>query len=195
MFSDGLLDLVSVGVISNSMKTLHRGKIVSSFCMGSQNLYDFIDDNPEVNLLDCAWVNDTSVIRQNPQMTAINSAIEIDLTGQVVSDSIGLRFFSGVGGQMDFMRGAALSPGGKAIIAIGSVTPKGKSKIVPICQPGSGVVTTRSHVQYVVTEYGWAKLYGKSFRERAKMLIDIAHPDHREELEKAAVERFGKLRL
>jgi len=142
---------------------------------------------------DCSYVNDTEVIRSNPLTHAINSCIEIDITGQICADSIGTRMYSGIGGQMDFMRGAVLSNGGKAIMAMPSTTSKGESKIAATLKPGAGVVTTRAHVQYIVTEYGYAKLYGKSLRQRAKLLINIAHPNHREMLEKAAVERFGKL--
>ena len=159
--------------------------------MGTRRLYDFMDDNPEIEMLDIAYVNDTSVIRQNPRVTAINSAIEIDITGQVCADSIGTRMFSGVGGQMDFMRGAALSKGGKPIIAVNSITQKGVSKIVPMLKQGAGVVTTRSHARFVATEYGVAELFGRSLKERAISLRDIAHPDHRESLDKAIFERFG----
>jgi len=195
MFSDGVLDLVESGVISNAYKHHHRGKLVTSFCVGTQRLYDFIHDNPLVLFCDCSYVNDTDVIRSNPLTHAINSCIEIDITGQVCADSIGTRMYSGIGGQMDFMRGAALSDGGKAIMAMPSTTSKGESKISAVLKPGAGVVTTRAHVQYIVTEYGYAKLYGKSLRQRARALINIAHPNHREMLEKAAIERFGKLDL
>ncbi|HVL38422.1 MAG TPA: acetyl-CoA hydrolase/transferase C-terminal domain-containing protein, partial [Fimbriimonadaceae bacterium] len=147
---------------------------------------------PRVALLDIAYVNDTAQIRRQPKMTAINSAIEIDLTGQIAADSIGLKFFSGVGGQMDFVRGASLSPGGKPIFALPSRTSKGESRIVPTLKPGAGVVTTRAHVQYVVTEHGIANLYGKNLRQRATALIEIAHPDDREDLERAAFERFRR---
>lgn len=193
MFSDGLIPLVESGVITGAKKTRHPGKIVSSFAMGTQALYDFIDDNPQVAMLDVAYVNDTAVIRRNPKVTAINSAIEVDLTGQVVADSIGTRMYSGVGGQMDFIRGASLSRGGKPIIALPATTRRGESRIVPFLKPGAGVVTTRAHVHYVVTEFGVANLYGKNLRQRAKALIEIAHPDHRETLERAAVERFQTL--
>jgi acyl-CoA hydrolase len=193
MFSDGVVELVEKGVITNAKKVIHPGRIVSGFVSGSKRLYDFVDDNPNVFLLDIGFVNDTHVIRQQPKMTAINSAIEIDITGQICADSIGTRTFSGVGGQMDFVRGASLSVGGKPIFAIPSVTGKGVSRIVPILKPGAGVVTTRAHVHYVVTEYGSVDLYGKNLRQRATALIEIAHPDHREELAKAAYERFHRL--
>ncbi len=192
MFSDGILPLVKSGVVNGKLKTKHPGKVVSSFAMGTRALYDFVHDNPEVAMLDVAYVNDTSVIRKNKKVTAINSAIEIDLTGQVCADSIGTEIFSGVGGQMDFIRGAALSEGGKPIIALGSVTAKGISKIVPVLKNGAGVVTTRAHVQYVVTEYGTVDLYGKNIAQRAKALISIAHPGHRNELEKEAFRLYGK---
>lgn len=190
MFSDGLIPLIESGVVNNSKKRVHPGKVVSSFVMGTRKLYDFMDDNPLIQMLDCAYVNDTAVIRRNPKVTAINSAIEVDLTGQVCADSIGTYQYSGVGGQMDFIRGASLSEGGKPIIALPSVTGRGESKLVPFLKEGAGVVTTRAHVHYVVTEYGSVNLYGQSLRRRARSLIEIAHPDHREALEKAAYERF-----
>lgn len=190
MFSDGVLDLVERGVINNSLKRVHPGRLVSSFVMGTRRLYDFVDDNPQVVMLDCGYVNDTAVIRRNHKVTAINGAIEVDLTGQVVADSIGTRIFSGVGGQMDFIRGASLSEGGKPIIALLSTTRKNESRIVSLLKPGAGVVTTRAHVHYVVTEFGVAALYGRNLRQRARALIDVAHPDHREGLERAAYERF-----
>ncbi|WP_421763135.1 acetyl-CoA hydrolase/transferase family protein [Ekhidna sp.] len=190
MFSDGILPLVESGVINNKFKPRHPGIIVSGFLLGSRKLYDFVDDNPGVRMLDIQYVNDTSVIRKLPKMTSINSAIEIDITGQVCADSIGTKIYSGVGGQMDFIRGASLSQGGRPIIALSSTTLKNVSKIVPTLKTGAGVVTTRAHVHYVATEFGIVNLYGKSLRERAKLLIDIAHPDHKEELEKAAFERF-----
>ncbi len=186
MFTDAILPLVEKGIINGRQKKKHPGKIVSTFAMGTKKLYDFIHDNPQVAMLDAAYVNDTSVIRKNDKVIAINSAIEIDLTGQICADSIGPKIFSGVGGQMDFMRGAALSEGGKAIIAIASQTQGGISKIVPALRQGSGVVTTRAHVQYFVTEYGIANLYGKNLAQRAKALIDIAHPSHRDDLEREA---------
>ncbi|MBW7883762.1 MAG: acetyl-CoA hydrolase/transferase family protein [Caldilineaceae bacterium] len=192
MFSDGALPLIEKGVVNNENKRIHPGKVVSAFAMGTRRLYDYIDDNPQVVLLDVAYVNDTAVIRRNPKVTAINSAIEVDLTGQVGADSMGTRQYSGVGGQMDFVRGAALSEGGKPIIALPSSTSKGISRIVPYLRLGTGVVTTRAHVHYVVTEYGIAYLYGKNLRQRARALIDIAHPDHRAELEEKAWERFKR---
>ena len=184
MFSDGVIALHQKGAITGRYKVKHPGKIVSSFVLGSQKIYDFIDDNPEVLLLDCSYTNNPHIIAQNPKVVAINSAIEIDLTGQVCSDSIGPRIYSGIGGQMDFIRGAALSKGGKPIIAIPSKTSKGESKIVPFLKPGAGVVTTRAHVQYVVTEYGVAYLHGLDLEERSKALIKIAAPEHREDLER-----------
>jgi 4-hydroxybutyrate CoA-transferase len=190
MFSDGVLPLVERGVITNAKKRIHPGKIVATFVMGTQKIYDFIDDNPLVAMLDVQYVNDTAVIRKNPRVTAINSALEVDLTGQICADSIGTYHYSGVGGQMDFIRGASLSEGGKPIIALPSITEKGISRIVPFLKEGAGVVTTRAHVHYIVTEYGIADLYGKNLTQRAKALIEIAHPDHREALEKAAFSRF-----
>jgi len=193
MFADGILPLVEKGIITNEEKAIDRGKIVSTFVMGSQKLYDFIDSNPLVNVKDLAYVNDVSVIRKNPRVTAINSAIEIDLTGQVCSDSIGMKHYSGVGGQIDFIRGASHSEGGKPIIALSSTTKKGISKIAPTLKVGAGVVSTRANVHYIVTEYGVAYLFGKTLKQRALELIKIAHPDHREFLEKATFERFGSL--
>lgn len=191
MFSDSLIPLVKNGVITNKCKIKHQGKIVTSFVVGTKELYDFVDDNPLVSFLDIDYVNDTNVIRRNPKVVAINSAIEIDITGQVCADSIGTYQYSGVGGQMDFMRGAALSKGGKPIIALKSVTKEGYSKIVPFLKQGAGVVTTRAHVHYVVTEYGIANLFGKNLQQRAIALRDIAHPNHREELDKEIKKRFG----
>jgi acyl-CoA hydrolase len=190
MFSDGVIPLVEKGVITNQHKKKYRGKIVTGFLLGSRKLYDFVDDNPSVIGMNIDYVNDTAIIRTNPKVTAINSAIEIDITGQVCSDSIGTYHYSGVGGQMDFMRGAALSEGGKPIIALPSTTSKGISRITPFLKPGAGVVTTRAHAHYIVTEYGIAYLYGKNMHQRAKALIEIAHPNHRETLERAAFERF-----
>ncbi|MEP6683707.1 MAG: acetyl-CoA hydrolase/transferase C-terminal domain-containing protein [Parafilimonas sp.] len=190
MCSDGIIDLFEKDVINNKYKKIHPGKTVSSFALGSKKLYDYINDNPAFAFLVINYVNDPHVIRRNKKMVAINSAIEIDITGQVCSDSIGTYQYSGVGGQMDFMRGAALSEGGKPIIAIPSRTAKGIPRIVPMLKPGADVVTTRAHVQYVITEYGIAYLYGKNLKQRAKALIEIAHPDDREQLDKACFERF-----
>jgi acyl-CoA hydrolase len=191
MFSDGIIPLVENGVITNKYKAKHRGKIVTSFAIGTKKLYNFIDDNPLVSFLDIDYVNDTNVIRANPKVCAINSAIEIDVTGQVCSDSIGTYQYSGVGGQMDFIRGAALSVGGKPIIALKSTTKEGYSKIVPFLKEGAGVVTTRAHVHYVVTEYGVAYLFGKNLRQRAMSLLQIAHPNFRDNLEMEIIKRFG----
>lgn len=190
MFSDGLINLVESGVVNGRKKVKHPGKIVTGFVMGTRRVYDFIDDNQQVLMLDIAYVNDTSVIRRNPKVIAINSAIEVDLTGQICADSIGTYQYSGVGGQMDFIRGASLSVGGKPIIALPSRTKRGESKIVPFLKEGAGVVSTRAHVHYIATEYGVADLYGKNLRQRATELIRIAHPSHREDLERAAFERF-----
>ncbi|MEZ4459075.1 MAG: acetyl-CoA hydrolase/transferase C-terminal domain-containing protein [bacterium] len=184
MWSDGMLPLLESGVVDNSRKASHQGRTVSGFVMGSRKLYDFIDDNPQVAQFDIGWVNRVDVIAQNPKVVAINSAVEIDLTGQVCADSVGHRIISGVGGQMDFIRGASLSEGGKPIIAITSTTGKGASRIVPTLHPGAGVVTTRAHVHYVVTEYGVADLYGKTLGERAEALMAIAHPSQREALQR-----------
>jgi acyl-CoA hydrolase len=193
MFSDGILPLVEKGIITNQHKERCRGKIVTGFMLGSGKLYDFAHDNPEVLVMNIDYVNDTAVIRTNPKVAAINSAIEVDITGQVCSDSIGTYHYSGVGGQIDFIRGAALSEGGKPIIALASTTSKGDSKIVPFLKQGAGIVTTRAHAHYIVTEYGVAFLYGKNMRERATALINIAHPSHREMLEREAFERFKHL--
>lgn len=193
MFSDGVIELVERGVITGAHKKVLPGKITSCFVFGTQKIYDFIHDNPMIAMKDSSFTNDTAIIRKNPKVTAINSAIEIDLTGQVCADSIGTRQFSGVGGQMDFIRGASLVEGGKPIIALPSMTSKGESKIVPYLRQGASVTSTRAHVHYIVTEYGVAYLYGRNLRQRAKALIDIAHPQHREALEKAAWERFKHL--
>lgn len=190
LFSDGIIDLVQRGIINGRLKKNHPGKVVGGFAMGTRRLYDFINDNPQIAMLDIAYVNDTDVIRRNPRVTAINSAIEVDLTGQVCADSIGTTMYSGVGGQIDFIRGASLSEGGKPIIALPSVTSRGQSRIVEHLKQGAGVVTTRANVHYVVTEHGVAYLYGKTLRERARALIGIAAPEHREALERAARERF-----
>lgn len=190
MFSDGIIPLIESGVITNQHKRKHRGKTVTSFLLGSRKLYDFVDDNPSIIALNINYVNDTAVIRTNPKVTAINSAIEVDITGQVCSDSIGTYHYSGVGGQMDFVRGASLSEGGKPIIALPSITGKGVSRIAAFLKEGAGVVTTRAHAHYIVTEYGVAYLYGKNMRQRAKALINIAHPNHREQLDREAFKRF-----
>ena len=190
MLSDGIIPLLESGVINNSLKKINAGHSVTGFMAGTRKLYDFVDDNPQMRVMDIAYVNDTSVIRRNPKATAINSAIEIDLTGQVCADSIGTYQYSGIGGQMDFVRGASLSEGGKPIIALPSVTSKGESRIVPFLKQGAGVVTTRGHIHWVVTEFGSVNLFGKNLKQRAKALIEIAHPDHREKLQRAYHERF-----
>lgn len=195
MFSDGVIDLVEKGVITGEMKKVLPNVITACFAMGSKRLYDFIDSNPSVVFKEASYTNDTARIRRNPKVTAINSAIEIDLTGQVCADSIGSMQFSGVGGQMDFIRGASLSEGGKPIIAMPSITRHGESKLVPFLKPGASVTTTRAHVHYVVTENGVANLYGKSLKQRAEALIAIAHPTHQEILEKAAFIRFNGGRI
>jgi len=183
MFSDGIVELVEEGIINGEKKTLHPGKIIAGFCLGTKKSYEFIDNNPVIEFHPQEYVNDPFVIAKNNKMVAINSAIEVDLTGQVCSDSIGTKFYSGIGGQVDFIRGAAHSDGGKPIIALPSSTKDGKiSRIVPTLKPGAGVVTSRGDVHYVVTEFGIAELYGKTVQERAKALIEVAHPDFREEL-------------
>ncbi len=190
LFSDGVIDLYEAGVITNEKKTLHPGKMIAGFLLGTHRLYEFVDNNPVVEMHPTEYVNDSYIISQNDKMVAINSAIEVDLTGQICADSIGTRLYSGTGGQLDFVRGAARSKGGKPIIALPSmtVTSSGQrfSRIVPTLKAGSGVVTTRNDVHYIVTEYGVADLYGKSIRQRTRALIGIAHPDMREELECAA---------
>lgn len=189
MFSDGVIDLILDNVINGNYKKISPGRTMTTFLAGSKRLYDYVDDNPFIEMRSCDYVNDTSVIRQNPRMVAINSAIQVDVTGQVCADSIGSNMYSGVGGQMDFIRGASLSEGGKAIIALPSRTNKGISRIVPSLYPGAGVVTTRSHVQYIITEYGVANLYGKTIRDRVKALVNIAHPDDREAIAKQYFEQ------
>lgn len=191
MFSDGLLPLIASGVVNNKKKQIDIGKCVASFLMGSQKLYDFIDDNPMVAMMDVRHTNSVSNIRINDKVTGINSALAVDITGQVCADSIGIKHYSGVGGQIDFIRGAGYSKGGKPIIAMPSVTAKGLSKISPTLIEGSGVVTTRANMHWLATEYGAVNLYGKTLQERARMIISIAHPDHRESLDKAAFDRFG----
>lgn len=190
MCSDGIIALVEKDVINNKLKKIHPNKTVTGFAVGTAMLYDYVNDNPSFVFLDIDYVNDPHVIRRNPKVVAINSAIEVDLTGQVCADSIGTYQFSGIGGQMDFMRGAALSEGGKPIIALTARTAKGINRIVPFLKEGAGVVTTRGHIHYVVTEYGVAYLYGKNLRQRAKALINIAHPDDREMLERNFHKRF-----
>jgi len=192
MFSDGVKALVECGALTGQRKARQRGKIVAGFCMGSRALYDFVDDNPMIEMRDIAYVNDTSVIRTNPRVTAINSALEVDITGQVCADSLGSAQYSGVGGQVDFIRGAALSDGGKPIIALNATTRRGESRIVARLRPGASVTTSRAHVHYVVTEYGVASLYGRSLRQRADALIAIAHPDYRESLEREAFAMFRR---
>ena len=185
MFSDGVIDLILNDVINGNYKGVNPGRTLATFLLGSRKLYDYVDDNPFLELRTADYVNNVAIIMQNPKMVAINSAIEVDLTGQVCSDTIGTRLYSGVGGQMDFIRGASLSEGGKAIIALPSQTIRGESKIVPFLKKGAGVVTTRANVHYVVTEYGVAFLFGKTLRQRKKELIKIAHPNHREAIDRA----------
>jgi len=192
MCSNGILPLIQSGVITNRFKRKHPGRVVTSFALGKRDLYDLFDDNPDFAFLDAQYVNDGNVIARNPKVVAVNSSIEMDLTGQVCADSIGTYQYSGVGGQIDFMRGAALSDGGKPIIAMASATTHGASKIVPFLKEGAGVVTTRAHVHWVVTEYGTAYLFGRNLRQRAEALIAVAHPDHREALARAARDRFGR---
>jgi len=192
MFSDGAIELIKSGVINNSQKKIVNGYCVSGFLIGTRRLYDFVDDNPIVKCLDISYVNDPRVLSLNPKVTAINSAIEIDITGQVCADSIGMYQYSGIGGQMDFIRGAALSEGGKPIIALPARTGKGISRITPVLKSGAGVVTTRGHIHWVVTEYGAVNLYGKNMEQRAELLTSIAHPDDREMLERATFDRFIK---
>ncbi len=191
MFADGVLPLVEKGIINGRNKAIDRGKMVSTFLMGSQRVYDFIDDNPGVLMMDVGYTNDPFNIAKNPKVTAINSALQVDLTGQICADSLGTKHYSGVGGQVDFIYGASLSKGGKAIIAMPSSTNKGLSKISPTLSLGAGVVTTRAHMHWFVTEFGAVDLYGKTLQERARALISVAHPDHREELDRAAFDRFG----
>lgn len=193
MFSDGVIDLIEKDVINCNYKGTLRGRVLATFLMGSKRLYDFVNDNPFIEMKESSMVNDTARIRKNPKMVAINSAIEVDLTGQVCADSIGPHMYSGVGGQMDFIRGASLSPGGKAIIALPSTTKKGVSRIVPFLKQGAGVVTTRAHIHYVITEYGIADLYGKTLKQRAAELVKISHPNHQESIEKGYYELLNKM--
>lgn len=191
MFSDGVIDLIEKDVINCNYKGTLRGRALATFLMGSKRLYDFVDDNPFIEMKESSMVNDTARIRRNPRMVAINSAIEVDLTGQVCADSIGSTMYSGVGGQMDFIRGASLSEGGKAIIALPSITKRGESRIVPYLKQGAGVVTTRAHAHYIITENGIADLYGKTLKQRVNELVKIAHPNHQEAVEKAYLEMIG----
>jgi acyl-CoA hydrolase len=189
MFSDGVVDLALAGNITNRLKHVHRGRIVTSFVIGSRRLYEYVHDNPYVEFHPCDRTNDSAIIRQNDRVTAINSAIEVDLSGQVVADSVGFKIYSGIGGQMDFMRGAALSAGGKPIIALPSTAAGGSvSRIVSAIRTGAGVVTTRGHVHWVVTEYGCVNLFGLTLRQRAEALIAIAHPDVRGDLTREIAE-------
>ncbi|XP_003740939.1 uncharacterized protein LOC100906874 [Galendromus occidentalis] len=192
MFSDGVVDLMETGAITNNHKVIHQGKLVSSFTIGTKKLFNWMHNNPSLLMLDVGYTNNPQIICQNPKVTAINSCIEVDITGQVVSDSIGPRIYSGFGGQVDFLRGAAICQDGrgKPILAMPSQTTKGESKISVFNKLGSGVVTTRAHAHYIVTEHGIASLFGKSIRQRAHALINIAHPNHRESLEKQAFDRL-----
>jgi acyl-CoA hydrolase len=191
MFADGVIPLVEKGVINGANKAIDCGKMVATFLLGSKKLYDYTHRNLQVLMMDVGYTNDPFIIARNPKVTAINSALQVDLTGQICADSIGTKCYSGVGGQIDFFYGASRSPGGKAIIAMPSVTDKGISKIAPVLLPGAGVVTTRAHAQWLVTEYGAVNLYGRSLQERARLLISIAHPAHQGALDQAAFERFG----
>ncbi len=191
MFSDGILPLIKKGIITGANKGLDKGKIVSTFVMGSQKIYNFIDSNPMVLMKDVEYTNDPFIIAQQPKMTSINSAIQVDLSGQVCADSLGDKIYSGVGGQIDFVYGSTRAKGGKAIIAMPSTTKRGINKIVPSLDLGSGAVTTRNHIHWFITEYGAVNLYGKSLQERAKLIISIANPKFQEELEEAAFKRFG----
>ncbi len=196
LFSDGVVDLVAAGVITNERKTLHPGKIIAGFLMGTQRLYDFVDDNPIVELHPTEYINDPFVIARNDRMVSINSALQVDLTGQVCADSMGTYLYSGVGGQVDFVRGAARSNGGMPIIAMLSTAKDGTiSRIVPMLEPGAGVVTTRNDVHFVATEYGVADLFGRTIRERARALVEIAHPRFRAELAEAAERLYHVPRL
>jgi acyl-CoA hydrolase len=184
MFSDGVIDLIENGIINCKYKGVVKGRALATFLIGTKKLYDFVDNNPFIEMRESSFVNDTSIIRRNPKMVAINSAIEVDVTGQVCADSIGAKMYSGVGGQMDFIRGASLSEGGKAIIALPSTTKNGESRIVPFLKKGAGVVTTRSHAHYIITENGIADLYGKTLKQRIQSIINIAHPNHQETIDK-----------
>jgi acyl-CoA hydrolase len=191
MFADGVIDLVEKGVINGAHKAIDRGRMVATFLLGSKRLYDYTHRNDRVLMKDVGYTNDPFIIAKNPKATAINSALQIDLTGQICADSLGTKSYSGVGGQIDFFYGASRSAGGKPILAMPSATEKGISKIAPVLFPGAGVVTTRAHAHWLVTEFGAVNLYGRSLQERARLIIGIAHPDHREVLDRAAYERFG----
>ena len=192
LFSDGVLALIKAGVINGSHKVIDQGKAVAAFLLGSTELYDFVDHNPDVLMKDISYTNDPWVIARNPGVVSINFATEVDLTGQICADSIGTRMYSGTGGQLDFVKGARRSQGGKSVIALPSRTRTGKNKISPVLTSGAGVITPRADAEWIVTEYGAVNLYGRSLQERSKLLTSIAHPDDREMLEKAAFERFGK---
>ncbi|KAG5459414.1 MAG: acetyl-CoA hydrolase/transferase family protein [Olpidium bornovanus] len=190
MFQEGLIDLANKGVVTNMQKTFEQGRFVTSFVMGTQRVYDFVHDNPTVLFFDSSVTNNPAIIGSNSKVVAINSAVEVDFTGQVCADSVGTRHVSGVGGQIDFERGAALSPGGVPIIALPSRNRAGEPRIVPILRPGAGVITTRAHVHWVVTEWGAVNLFGMNMAQRAHAMVGLAHPDDRESLDKAAFERF-----
>ena len=192
MFSAGVLELMKLGVITGVNKKIDKGRVVASFLLGTAELYEYVDFNRRILMMDIGYVNDPYVIARNPKVVAVNSAVQVDLTGQVCADSVGTRIISGTGGQLDFVRGASMSEGGKSITAFPSRSKNGESRIIPILAEGAGVVTPRSDVQWVVTEYGSVNLKGLSLQERAKKLIGIAHPDDRESLERKAFERFGK---
>jgi acyl-CoA hydrolase len=191
MFADGVIPLVELGVINGAEKAIDRGKMVATFLLGSKKLYDYTHQNAQVLMMDVGYTNDPFIIAKNPKVTAINSALQVDLTGQICADSLGTKCYSGVGGQIDFFYGASRSKGGKAIIAMPSITAGGASKIAPVLLPGAGVVTTRAHAHWIVTEYGAVNLYGRSLQERARLIISIAHPTHQEALDQAAFDRFG----
>jgi len=194
MFSDGVIDLIESDVINCNYKGTLRGRVLATFLIGSKRLYDYVNDNPFIEMKESSMVNDTARIRKNPKMVSINSAIEVDVTGQVCADSIGAKMYSGVGGQMDFIRGASLSQGGKAIIALPSITKNGESRIVPFLKQGAGVVTTRAHVHYIITENGIADLYGKTLRQRVAEMVKIAHPNHQETIDRRYYEMLNTIK-
>jgi len=194
MFSDGVIDLIESDVINCNYKGTLRGRVLATFLIGSKRLYDYVNDNPFIEMKESSMVNDTARIRKNPKMVSINSAIEVDVTGQVCADSIGAKMYSGVGGQMDFIRGASLSQGGKAIIALPSITKNGESRIVPFLKQGAGVVTTRAHVHYIITENGIADLYGKTLRQRDAEMVKIAHPNHQETIDRRYYEMLNTIK-